>query len=432
MHDLGAGVRADRRRCQAAREQADGEEGGHEGSDAVAQRRVRAFEGVRARNAGEVRGGEQQDAEVHGAGDDHRDRHIPPGRAQEAARADSAQLREVGPGRGIRIVQVELRGDARRDGAGGGRGGCGDRGECRGHAAGGEPVARQRGVRVDRVRHDRGAEDGCREQHRPRAVEARHQTPDDRAGFGRRDDDAEREADRDDHEQPDDHELEGARSALGLQEQQRDRDSSGDHSTPQQGQVEEQVERDRPADHLGDVGRHGDELGLQPERAPAPAASDAIAQGLGEAAPGDDPELGREVLDEPGHHIAEHDDPDQQVAVHGARGHVARDVARVEVGDPGDQGGADQPREAGERQPRVRGGWARLRAPGVVRIEASSPRDFSAYRKLSADVGMPKPAFGVSSRFARSTTGGVVARSTTGGRSRNDRWRGTSNGNLGR
>ena len=84
------------------------------------------------------------------------------------------------------------------------------------------------------------------------------------AGFRRRDEDAEGEADRDDHEQADDDELEGARPAPGLDEQQHDRDRPGDHAAPQQRQAEQQVERDRPADHLGDVGRHGDELGLQP------------------------------------------------------------------------------------------------------------------------------------------------------------------------
>ena len=302
-------------------------------------------------------------------------------------------------------------GVARRDG---GRGRSGGRGECRGHAAGGEPVARQRGVRVDRVRHDRGAEDGCREQHRPRAVEARHQAADDRAGFRRRDDDAEGEADRDDHEQADDHELEGARSALGLEEQQRDRDRSGDHSAPQQGQVEQQVERDRPADHLGDVGRHRDELGLQPERAPAPPAADAVAQGLGEAAPGDDPELGREVLDEPGHHVAEHDDPDQEVAVHGARGHVARDVARVEVRDPGDQGGADQPRETrGTTGAGPRGGRGLRRAPRAVQIEAPSPRDFSAYRKRS---GRARRSGGSGERASEHSRIGRVAAARPGPR----------------
>ena len=194
-------------------------------------------------------------------------------------------------------------------------------------------------------------------------------------------------------------------------EQQRERDRAGDHAAPQQRQVEQQVERDRPADHLGDVGRHGDELGLQPVGAPAPAAADAIAQGLGQAAPGDDAELGREVLDEPGHDVAEHDDPDQQVAVHGARGHVARDVARVEVGDAGDEGGADQPREAGERQPPGRAARAGVIAPlGRCRSRRRRLEIFRHTENL-AQSRAPDPTFGKSAiRSDRLPSGSAISR----------------------
>ena len=164
-------------------------------------------------------------------------------------------------------------------------------------------------------------------------------------GIRRPDEHAEREADGDDRDHADDDELEAARSAPGLHHEQHERHRAGDEAAPQQRDAEQQVERDRAADHLGDVGRHGDELGLQPVRAARPPVADAAAERLGEALPGDDAELGREVLDEPRHHVAEDDDPDEQVAVAGAGGHVAGDVAGVEVGDARDERRPDQPGE---------------------------------------------------------------------------------------
>ena len=83
--------------------------------------------------------------------------------------------------------------------------------------------------------------------------------------------------------------------------EQHDRDRAGDDAAPQQRDAEQQVERDRAADHLGDVGRHRHELGLQPVGAARPRTADAVAERLGQALARDDPELGREVLDQPRH-----------------------------------------------------------------------------------------------------------------------------------
>ena len=210
-----------------------------------------------------------------------------------------------------------------------------------------EPVAAERGVRVDRVRHDRGAEDGCREQHRVGVGEARHEPAEHARGVGRATKTPTREADAMIDEQADDHELERAWSAPRLHHEQPERDAAGDEAAPQERHAEQQVEGDGPADDLGEVGGHRHEFGLQPVGAAAPAVADAPAEHLGQALAGHDAELRRQVLDEPGHDVAEHDDPDEQVAVLRARRHVARDVARVEVGDAGDEGGADQPGERG-------------------------------------------------------------------------------------
>ena len=43
---------------------------------------------------------------------------------------------------------------------------------------------------------------------------------------------------------------------------------AGDHAADQQRQVEQQVQRDGAADHLGEIGCHGDQFGLQPVRDP--------------------------------------------------------------------------------------------------------------------------------------------------------------------
>ena len=180
--------------------------------------------------------------------------------------------------------------------------------------------------------------------------------------------------------QADDDELEAARPAPGLHDEQHERDGAGDEAAPEQRDAEEQVEGDRAADDLGDVGRHGHELGLQPVRAAAQRLRMRPPEHLGQAPARDDAELRREVLDEPGHDVAEHDDPDEQVAVAGAGRHVARDVARIEVGDAGDERRTDQPRET------TRGGRGRVPAPADV----GAACQFSAYRNPTAIFGSPK------------------------------------------
>ena len=112
----------------------------------------------------------------------------------------------------------------------------------------------------------------------------------------------------------------------------------------------------------------------------AQAVADAAAEHLGQALARDDAELGREVLDEPRHDVAEHDDPDEQVAVLGAGGHVARDVARVEVGDARDEGRPDQP-----------GADAWRSGVGARRVRASaSAASFRHTETVAPYFGIPK------------------------------------------
>ncbi len=236
LHDLRPGVRADRRRGETGCQQADREQGRDDRSEGGSDRGVSALEGVGALDPLQRGGGQEQDHDVDRAGDRERDGHVDAGRAQHTA-ALAPLL----------------------------------------HLA--EPVARERRVRVDRVRHDRGAHDGCREQHRPRVGEARHESGDRGGRVERCEEDARAEPDRDDRDQADDHDLERPRAAPAVQQEEQHRDGARDQAADEQRQIEQQVERDRAAEHLGDVGGHGDELGLHPVGVAGTAALDARGRG---------------------------------------------------------------------------------------------------------------------------------------------------------
>ena len=67
-----------------------------------------------------------------------------------------------------------------------------------------------------------------------------------------------------------------------------------------------------------------------------------VAAQLGQIAAGDDAELGRERLEQHREEIGEQDDPEQIVVIASARLDVRREVARVHIGDRGDDGGASE------------------------------------------------------------------------------------------
>ena len=199
-----------------------------------------------------------------------------------------------------------------------------------GHAALG-----QRGVQVDHVRHHGRADDADREVERAAAAQAGQEAA---QRAVRRRADAQRliqEAGEDDPEQRGDRQLEAA-EAVRLQLEDRERDHAGDQAGGEQRHAEEQVQPERGAEELGDVGRHRHDLGLHPH-APGERAREALAHDLGIVAVGDDPELGREVLDQHRHHVRQQHDPQQQVAELRAAFDVRGEVARVDVGDRGDE-----------------------------------------------------------------------------------------------
>ena len=116
---------------------------------------------------------------------------------------------------------------------------------------------------------------------------------------------------------------------------------SGDDAADEQGQVEQQVQRDGTADHLGEIGCHGDQFGLQPVRDPGRGAG-VVGDGLGQRAAADQAQFGRQVLHQAGHRVGKHDDPHQQEAELRAGADVGGDVAGVDIGDGGDERRAEQ------------------------------------------------------------------------------------------
>ena len=142
-------------------------------------------------------------------------------------------------------------------------------------------------------------------------------------------------AQEDDPEQRGDRQLEAA-EAVRLQLEDRECDHAGHQAGGEQRHAEKQVQPERGAEELGDVGRHRHDLRLHPH-APRKRAGEAFAHDLGIVAVGDDAQLGREVLDQHRHHVRQQDDPQQQVAELRAAFDVGGEVARIDIGDRGDK-----------------------------------------------------------------------------------------------
>ena len=137
------------------------------------------------------------------------------------------------------------------------------------------------------MRHDRRADDPDGEVDRARAVQVRDQPV--RRPARRRSDlhGLVQEAEHDQAEQPRDGELEPP-EAVSLQLEERERDGAGQEPGGQERYVEEEVEPQRRAQELGNVGRHRHRLGLQPEP-PGDRARIVLAAELRQVAVGDHP-----------------------------------------------------------------------------------------------------------------------------------------------
>ena len=132
-----------------------------------------------------------------------------------------------------------------------------------------------------------------------------------------------------DHDHPDegrDHGLEPPEAA-GLQGQDQEGGGAGEERGREERQAREQVDADRGADELCDVGRHRDQLGLHPEQERDPPG-EPLAADLRQVHARRDAELRAHRLDQHRHQVRDEDDPEEQVAELGAGRHVGREVAR--------------------------------------------------------------------------------------------------------
>ena len=136
------------------------------------------------------------------------------------------------------------------------------------------------------MRHHGRAEDADGEQHAVGAGEVRDQPAGDAARVDVRPAAGRRGSRADDAEQAGDRQLE-APVAARLQREDAERDDGGDQAGGERRHAEQQVERDRRADELRQVGGDRDHLRLHPQ-APGHRAREVLAAQLGQAAARDD------------------------------------------------------------------------------------------------------------------------------------------------
>ncbi len=249
----------------------------------------------------------------------------------------------------------------------------------------GHPGLGQRRVQVHHVRHHGGADDAHAQQ-QAAVAQRRDQAG---AGGGRAAPDGKQivsEAEEDQAEQGGDGQLETPVAAL-LQHQDAERHHGGDQPGGQQWQPEQQVQPDRRADELGQIGGHRDQFRLGPQaRTVARPRRGAPGTAAGRS------RLGRHAdLRRPGTArsmaigSASTTDPRPAHAARSsrARGEVGREVARIHVGHRGHERRAEQrghtaqPQPAGARQGQrerpVPGGGA-PEVPGARRLRAPRSR----------------------------------------------------------
>ena len=268
-----------------------------------------------------------------------------------------------------------------------------------GLGAAADAVLRQRRVQIDDVRHDGRAEDPGGEEQRLAALEARDdEVAGDLGGIGLRERDLEREGDDDDADERRDHRLEPA-VAVALEREDRERAAAGEQPRREERDAEKEVEAERGAEDLGEVGRHGDQLGLDPERH-RDGPPEVVAAHLREVAARRDPELRRERLHDHRHQVRGEDDPEQEVAELRAGRNVRGEVPGIDVGDRGDERRPEERPESAQALPltreRLLGGTQRRRlarqhVPDIGRRSrgrrpGTRPLRIHTYRNYNLDV----------------------------------------------
>ncbi len=134
--------------------------------------------------------------------------------------------------------------------------------------------------------------------------------------------------------------LDGA-DAEALEPEQQQGIGGGEQDADQQRNVEQQVEPDGRAQDFGQVAG-GDGDFAQPPQGEVDAARIGFAAGLGQVAAGDDAEAGAEGLQQDGHGVRHHQDPEQSIAEAGAAFEVGGPVAGIHVADADQIGGSGE------------------------------------------------------------------------------------------
>ena len=126
-----------------------------------------------------------------------------------------------------------------------------------------------------------------------------------------------------------------------------------ERDAPDERHAEQQIERDRRAEHLGKIAGRNGNLADNPQKDRRPARI-AVAAGLREVAPAGDPQTDRHRLQQDRHQVGDHDDAHQRLAEACAAGEVSGPVARVHVADGHQIAGAREGEELSPEPRRVR------------------------------------------------------------------------------
>ena len=219
-----------------------------------------------------------------------------------------------------------------------------------GVAAGRDAMPHQAGMQVDRVRHHGGADDADRQQQALGAGQLRHHGMEcECRPVGRGDRHLDDVADADDADETGDHHLDQSKAAA-LQRQDRQRHDEGDQQPDRQAQAEQQRQADRGAQRFGKVGRHRGDLADDPHGQHQRAREMRAAE-FRQAVIGDDADLGGQRLEQHRQNVGEHDDPQQQIAELRAALDVGREIARIDIGDRGDDRRPRERQEAAHAAP---------------------------------------------------------------------------------
>ena len=128
----------------------------------------------------------------------------------------------------------------------------------------------------------------------------------------------------------------------------------------QEARAEEEIKAEGCAEKFGEIGGHGGDFRRDPQK-DGDGTRESVTAVLREGFAGGDAQLGGEILHEDGHEVRPEEDPEQLVAEAGASVEVGGEVAGIDVGDAGDEGGAEVGPQLGAAHARQQGGTSGLR-----------------------------------------------------------------------